>query len=71
MKKMMVCIFLVFFCFSIFVSAEPIMESSSTLTTSVTGTFIVAEDATSIGQIQEQHNLFWYIEQWFKNLIGG
>ena len=47
------------------------MESSSTLTTSVTGTFIVAEDATSIGQIQEQHNLFWYIEQWFKNLIGG
>ena len=74
MKKIIALIFLLFFCFSIVVSAAPIMESTSALTTSVTGTFTVEENATGVGHKiiqEEQHNFLWYIEQWFKNLIGG
>ena len=74
MKKTIALVFLVFLCFSIVVSAEPIMESSSALTTSVTGTFTVEENATGVGHKiiqEEQHNFFWFLKEWFNNIIGG
>ena len=73
MKKIIALIFSVFFCFSIIVSAAPIMESTSSFTTSVTGTFTIAENATGVGHkpIQEEHNFFWFVKEWFNNMVGG